>query len=269
LIKGQVGGMFDWIKKFISPLTGGNSAGGGDVQSWSGDVKKALGVLGLSTSGSMVQKILKQIQTESGGNAKAIGGNDGLADGNATGLMQVKPGTFNAYKQPGHDNIMNGYDNILAGLAYAKDRYGSDLSFLGQGHGYENGGWANQPSVFAEIKGEPEIAINPARSTADQHISEAIIARANKAPNSLSAKLAQVVKGAKSGMQSIVAQQPAIAGHGGQFNGNGGIDLSGDVHMVITMDSGEVARATYPKIQVMQNQEIQMKGQRTGNTYAY
>ncbi|WP_259346782.1 tape measure protein [Leuconostoc citreum] len=269
LIKGQVGGMFDWIKKFISPLTGGDSAGGGDVQSWSGDVKKALGVLGLSTSGSMVQKILKQIQTESGGNAKAIGGNDGLADGNATGLMQVKPGTFNAYKQPGHDNIMNGYDNILAGLAYAKDRYGSDLSFLGQGHGYENGGWANKPSVFAEIKGEPEIAINPARSTADQHISEAIIARANKAPNSLSAKLAQVVKGAKSGMQSIVAQQPAIAGHSSQFNGNGGIDLSGDVHMVITMDSGEVARATYPKIQVLQNQEIQMKGQRTGNTYAY
>ncbi|CCF28026.1 Protein of unknown function [Leuconostoc citreum LBAE E16] len=269
LIKGQVGGMFDWIKKFISPLTGGDSAGGGDVQSWSGDVKKALGVLGLSTSGSMVQKILKQIQTESGGNAKAIGGNDGLADGNATGLMQVKPGTFNAYKQPGHDNIMNGYDNILAGLAYAKDRYGSDLSFLGQGHGYENGGWANQPSVFAEINGQPEIAINPARSTADQHISEAIIARANKAPNSLSAKLAQVVKGAKSGMQSIVAQQPAITGHGGQFNSNGGIDLSGDVHMVITMDSGEVARATYPKIQVLQNQEIQMKGQRTGNTYAY
>lgn len=269
LIKGQVGGMFDWIKKFISPLTGGDSAGGGDVQSWSEDVKKALGVLGLSTSGSMVQKILKQIQTESGGNAKAIGGNDGLADGNATGLMQVKPGTFNAYKQPGHDNIMNGYDNILAGLAYAKDRYGSDLSFLGQGHGYENGGWANKPSIFGEINGQPEIAINPARSTADQHISEAIIARANKAPNSLSAKLAQVVKGAKSGMQSIVVQQPAIAGHGSQFNSNGGIDLSGDVHMVITMDSGEVARATYPKIQVLQNQEIQMKGQRTGNTYAY
>lgn len=269
LIKGQVGGMFDWIKKFISPLTGGDSAGGGDVQSWSRDVKKALGVLGLSTSGSMVQKILKQIQTESGGNAKAIGGNDGLADGNATGLMQVKPGTFNAYKQPGHDNIMNGYDNILAGLAYAKDRYGSDLSFLGQGHGYENGGWANKPSIFGEIEGQPEIAINPARSTADQHISEAIIARANKAPNSLSAKLAQVVKGAKSGMQSIVAQQPAIVGHNSQFNGNGGIDLSGDVHMVITMDTGEVARATYPKIQVLQNQEIQMKGQRTGNTYAY
>ncbi|MCK8605134.1 tape measure protein [Leuconostoc citreum] len=269
LIKGQVGGMFDWIKKFISPLTGGDSAGGGDVQSWSGDVKKALGVLGLSTSGSMVQKILKQIQTESGGNAKAIGGNDGLADGNATGLMQVKPGTFNAYKQPGHDNIMNGYDNILAGLAYAKDRYGSDLSFLGQGHGYENGGWANKPSIFGEINGQPEIAINPARSTADQHISEAIIARANKAPNSLSAKLAQVVKGAKRGMQSIVAQQPAIAGHGSQLNSNSGIDLSGDVHMVITMDSGEVARATYPKIQVLQNQEIQMKGQRTGNTYAY
>ncbi|MGR8829700.1 tape measure protein [Leuconostoc citreum] len=269
LIKGQVGGMFDWIKKFISPLTGGDSAGGGDVQSWSGDVKKALGVLGLSTSGSMVQKILKQIQTESGGNAKAIGGNDGLADGNATGLMQVKPGTFNAYKQPGHDNIMNGYDNILAGLAYAKDRYGSDLSFLGQGHGYENGGWANKPSIFGEIDGQPEIAINPSRSTADQHISEAIIARANKAPNSLSAKLAQVVKSAKSGMQSIVTQQPAIAGHGSQFKGNGGIDLSGDVHLEFKVDNTEIAHKIYPKIEMLTNQAIQRKGQATGNTYAY
>ncbi|MGR8826870.1 tape measure protein [Leuconostoc citreum] len=271
LIKGQVGGMFDWIKKFISPLTNSSTGTSGDVNSWSGDVKRALQQLNLSTSETMIQKVLRQIQTESGGNAAIkqqiqdvnSGGNE------AQGLMQVIPSTFNAFKLPGHGNILNGYDNILAGLNYAKSRYGDDLSYLGQGHGYENGGWANQPSVFGEINGQPEIAINPARSTADQHISEAIIARANKAPNSLSAKLAQIVKGAKSGMQSIVAQQPAISAHSGKFNANGGIDLSGDVHMVITMDSGAVARATYPKIQVLQNQEIQMKGQRTGNTYAY
>ena len=50
---------------------------------------------------------------------------------------------------------------------------------------------------------------------------------------------------------------------------NGGVDLSGDVHMTVQLDSGEIARATYPKIKVLQNQEIQMKGQVTGNTYVY
>ena len=160
LIKSQVGGMFDWIKKFIAPLNDESTGEDNSVQSWSDDVKRALSKLGLSTSGSMVSKVLRQIQTESGGNAKAIGGNDGLADGNATGLMQVKPGTFRAYALPGHDNIMNGYDNILAGLNYAKARYGSDLSFLGQGHGYANGGLITQHQIAEIGEGnQPEMII--------------------------------------------------------------------------------------------------------------
>lgn len=287
LIRSQVGGMFDWIKKFIAPTQESHGEPAGDgVSRWSGDVKSALSKLGLSTSGSMVNKVLKQIQTESGGNAGAMGGNDGLADGNATGLMQVKPGTFRAFALAGHNNIMNGYDNILAGLNYAKSRYGTDLSFLGQGHGYANGtgylssliknvkqfangGWADNPSIFGEIPGQPEIAINPARATADEHINEAIVARAKKAPNSLSAKMASIVQGAKSGMQSVMSPQPSFSGSAGAFGNGGSVDLTGDVHMVIQMDSGEVARATYPKIKIMQNQEIQLKGQRTGNTYGY
>ncbi|WP_224154457.1 tape measure protein [Leuconostoc gelidum] len=287
LIRSQVGGMFDWIKKFIAPTRDSHGEPAGDgVSRWSGDVKSALSKLGLSTSGSMVNKVLKQIQTESGGNAGAMGGNDGLADGNATGLMQVKPGTFRAFALAGHNNIMNGYDNILAGLNYAKSRYGTDLSFLGQGHGYANGtgylssliknvkqfangGWADKPSIFGEIPGQPEIAINPARATADEHINEAIVARAKKAPNSLSAKMASIVQGAKSGMQAAMSPQPSFSGNAGAFGNGGSVDLSGDVHMVIQMDSGEVARATYPKIKIMQNQEIQLKGQRTGNTYGY
>lgn len=160
LIKKQTGGMMSWIQKFIAPINDSSTGADNDVQSWSGDVKKSLSKLGLSTSGSMVSKVLKQIQTESGGNAKAMGGNDGLADGNATGLMQVKPGTFRAYAVDGHNNIMNGYDNILAGLNYAKARYGSDLSFLGNGHGYANGGLITKHQIAEIGEGnKPEMII--------------------------------------------------------------------------------------------------------------
>lgn len=269
LIKKQTGGMMSWIQKFIAPINDSSTGADNDVQSWSSDVKKALNKLGLSTSGSMVSKVLKQIQTESGGNAKAIGGNDGLADGNATGLMQVKPGTFKTYAVDGHNNIMNGYDNILAGLNYAKHRYGSDLSFLGQGHGYANGGRTNGVGVVGEVQGEDEWVTNPNRSTADTNIIGSIKETAQKQPNSFAAKLAGVINGAKSGMQAITSQQPIIAGSSSMQSTNGGIDLSGDVHMTVQLDSGEIARATYPKIKVLRNQEILMKGQVTGNTYVY
>ncbi|WP_228934024.1 tape measure protein [Leuconostoc pseudomesenteroides] len=272
LIKKQTGGMMDWIQKFIAPINDSSTGADNDVQSWSGDVKKALNKLGLSTSSSMVSKVLKQIQTESGGNAKAVqhGYTDVNSGGNeARGLMQVTPSTFKAYAVDGHNNIMNGYDNILAGLNYAKHRYGSDLSFLGQGHGYANGGRTNGIGVVGEVQGEDEWVTNPNRSTADTNIIGSIKETAQKQPNSFAAKLAGVINGAKSGMQAITSQQPIIAGSSAMQSTNGGIDLSGDVHMTVQLDSGEIARATYPKIKVLQNQEIQMKGQVTGNTYVY
>jgi len=81
--------------------------------------------------------------------------------------MQVKPGTFAANMLPGHGNIMNGYDNILAGLNYAKHRYGSDLSFLGNGHGYFNGGIVSKHQVaqIAEEGAESIIPLNSLRSS--------------------------------------------------------------------------------------------------------
>ena len=164
LIKKQTGGMLGWIQKFIAPLNDSSSGVDGDVHSWADDVKKALRKLNLSTSGAMVQRVLRQISTESGGNPKAVQGNIGDINnktGNlAKGLMQVIPPTFNAYALPGHHNIFNGYDNILAGLNYAKHRYGDDLSYLGNGHGYENGGFISSHG-FYEIaeRNMPEVVI--------------------------------------------------------------------------------------------------------------
>ncbi|MGZ2388960.1 phage-related protein/SLT domain-containing protein [Staphylococcus saprophyticus] len=131
-----------WLKK--------NNGGGGKGK-WKGTVKKALKMNGLPTSAKYVNAWLKQIETESGGNAKAMGGTDGLADGRAQGLVQVKPGTFNANKFKGHGNIMNGLDNLLAGIRYAHRKYGNGgLGVVGKGHGYATG-TNNARRGFAQV----------------------------------------------------------------------------------------------------------------------
>jgi len=189
-------GFINYLKgKFDKYSDSAANPGGSGVTRWKPYVQKALAMLGLS--GGLVNKVLSQINTESGGNPKAMGGTDGLADGRAMGLMQVKPGTFKANMVGGHGNVWNGFDNILAGLNYAQHRYGKGLSFLGHGHGYANGGWSFMPAIFGEVPGEPELAINPARDSADEHILQAIQARATKAPNSTTAQLAQVIESAK------------------------------------------------------------------------
>lgn len=147
--------MAEWIKKQFQELA---DPGGTGVARWRPYVLRALKMLNLSES--LVGKVLKQIQTESNGNPKAMGGTDGLSDGHAEGLMQVKPPTFNAYKLPGHNNIWNGFDNLLAGLNYALHRYGPSLYFLGQGHGYANGGLVQQHGIYEVAEGNnPEMII--------------------------------------------------------------------------------------------------------------
>ena len=276
------GSIASWFSKGLKKVQdeeqgdGGGGKGapsGSGVTRWKSQVVDALKANGLSTSSDMVNKVLRQIATESGGNEKAVQG--GYTDVNtlsgdlAKGLMQTISATFNAHSFPGHKNIFNGYDNLLAALSYAKARYGSNLSFLGQGHGYANGGRTNGVGVVGEVQGEDEWVTNPNRSTADTNIIGSIKETAQKQPNSFAAKLAGVINGAKSGMQAITSQQPIIAGSSAMQSTNGGIDLSGDVQMTVQLDSGEIARAVYPKTKILQNQEIQLKGQVTGNTYVY
>ena len=162
----------DWFTKGLKKVQEENQDGGGGrgapvgggVERWRSQVVDALRANGLSTSGDMVAKVLRQIQTESGGNEKAVQGAIGDINnrtGNlARGLMQVIPPTFNANKFPGHNDPFNGYDSLLAGLNYAKKAYGPNLSFLGQGHGYANGGLITQHQIAEIGEGnKPEMII--------------------------------------------------------------------------------------------------------------
>lgn len=192
LVKNQVGsGFWKMISKLSSMFgddggSGTGDPGGAGVQRWKSDVKRALSMLGLSTSSSMIQRVLRQINTESGGNPKAMGGTDGLADGHAEGLMQVKPGTFRAYHLKGHNNIWNGFDNMLAGLNYAKHRYGPSLNFLGQGHGYANGGIINAHGLYEISEQNKPEAIIPLdinkRSRATELLGEVLARFSNDTP---------------------------------------------------------------------------------------
>ena len=155
-------GMFDWAKKLLQQFGGSEKQNGPGVEGWRSALKKALRKNGLPTNATYVNAWLRQIATESGGNEHAIGGNDGLADGNATGLLQTKPGTFNSYAFPGHHNIMKGYDNMLAAINYAKNRYGATgmLSVIGHGHGYELGGLIDRDGMYRIGEGnKPEMVI--------------------------------------------------------------------------------------------------------------
>lgn len=137
---------------------------GSSVERWRSYVKKALKMNALSTSQAYVNAWLSQIQSESGGNANAIqpgADPDGDGSGPAIGLLQTKRGTFAANAFPGKGNIMNGFDNMLAAIKYAKNRYGSNmLGVIGRGHGYANGGIVNQHQIAEIAEGnKPEIII--------------------------------------------------------------------------------------------------------------
>lgn len=162
-----------WIKEKLGDegSLGGNIGGEG-VKRWAGTVKRVLGMLHLSTSDSMVARVLRQIQTESGGNpnARQPGSDpDGDGSGPALGLMQTKRATFEAFKRKGSGGIFNGPANIYAGLNYAKHRYGSSLSALGNGHGYAKGGRPKAHTPFIAGERGPELITADGPVKVDSH----------------------------------------------------------------------------------------------------
>lgn len=195
LIKRQVGGMFDWIKKTLGPLL--SPAGGGEdgpqgtgVSRWRESVVRALKANGIEPNDFRVSKILATIQRESGGDPNvqnnwdinAINGTPSI------GLMQTIGPTFNAYKHPGHNNIRNGYDNLLAAINYIKHRYGtSDAAFNRvAAYGYANGGLVHKNGVYELAEGDmPEYVIPTdiaKRGRAWQLLTEAVARFAGDAP---------------------------------------------------------------------------------------
>lgn len=229
-VKKQLAPQIKWISKNLSDDDAGGSMGnpgGASVGRWKPYVIKALKANGFSASPSQVSAWMRVIQRESNGNPKAVNHTDiNAQEGHPSkGLVQTIESTFNGNKFKGHDNIFNGYDDLLAGIRYMSRKYGRGASAFARvsgTEGYANGGWSKNDklNVFGEVAGEPEVAINPKRASADQLISQAISARAKIAPNSLSGQLKKYMelknsaKSRKSIMSTLMSslRQTAKAG---------------------------------------------------------
>lgn len=174
-----VKGLFD---KAVPEVNYTPSAG---VEQWRALAKKALQMTGQYTEANL-NRLLMQMQTESGGNPNAINNWDINAKNGtpSKGLMQVIDPTFQAYKMPGYNNIWDPLSNMLASIRYTLSRYGS-LARGWQGHGYaegigtftfadfkksiscfEKGGFPNKGQLFIANEKRPELVGNIGNRTA-------------------------------------------------------------------------------------------------------
>lgn len=256
LVKKQLKSQIKYAKKNLveddlSSL--GDIGAGGNFKSLAAMLRKAAEKMHATIpGGEYLYYLLNMIKNESGGREKIVGIDDHDGTGPAMGLMQYKRATFNAYKVKGHGNILSGWDQALA--FFNNSHYKTDIGVgyngkVGEWRGnasgpsghrrFANGGWSNKAGIFGEVPGEPEVAINPKRKSADHLIAEAIQARASassespfakvmnsrkakKQRNSLRAGISKLSRNRNSGATSAM---PKIEVHN-TFNISGKIDES-------------------------------------------
>lgn len=198
--------VLEWLK--------GLGSGGGKSGKWDGDVKEALRLAGLPTTSAYVNAWKRQIQTESSGNPRAEG--PGSSEGTPKGLVQVKTPTFNAYKLPGHGNIWNGLDNLVAGMRYAKATYGKTglLNQIGHGLPYKTGGVITQNGLYnlaEDGHSEVVVPLDPARATdAMKLIAYAqgkVNDKKNKRPNQIKSSTSNVSSNDNAKILQMLAKQ--------------------------------------------------------------
>lgn len=150
-INSVVGNITDFVKGIFDKEMTVNYSPSAGVEQWRSLAEKALRITG-QYSAANLERLLYQMQTESGGNPNAIN----LWDSNAKagipskGLMQVIDPTFRTYAMSGYNtNIYDPLSNMIASIRYAVSRYGS-LASAYSGHGYAEGiGDINLAELFA------------------------------------------------------------------------------------------------------------------------
>lgn len=268
-VKRTTHGTFDYAKDAISNFI--KKMADKFLESLSGSVspelvKAAAKLMHVDVSAGDVSHILNVIQHESGGKAGAVNNWDSNAKAGhpSKGILQFVQSTFDNYAMPGHHNILNPLDQLLA--MFNDSTWRSDLTLGGWsprgGRRYANGGWADKLSIFGEVPGEPEVAINPARDTSEDHIAEAIEARAKVNPNGFAGNLSKIINEAK---QSANNMLPFISTGNNHVQATSNTQqaqprVDGNINITMNIDSKQVSRAVYPTLKAMRSHEVIING---------
>ena len=142
---------------FVSERVGkffGSGGTAGNAESWREMAMAAMRRQGFNADDpAQVNAMLAQIASESGGDpnvAQQIVDVNGTGESAGVGLLQIIPGTFEAYRDPELPNDRRDpWANMNAALRYYRARYGTDLTTMwGKGHGYADGGIVDLPKLF-------------------------------------------------------------------------------------------------------------------------
>ena len=206
LVAKEIAPQLKWVGKHLK-VSGGNFGGQmGGSSITKAMIRKAESVMKVPSSirGKIMSDILRMAFSESGNRNTMQHIHDiNSANGNpAGGPLQFVKSTFMNYAVPGHKNWASPYDQVLAYLNNSQYKSATGMTtiwgrrkfdWLGSGpHGsrrFANGGWTKSASIFGEKNGEPEVAINPKRSSADRLLMQAIAKRVREAPSSIFGKL--------------------------------------------------------------------------------
>ncbi|KAF0376455.1 tape measure protein [Pediococcus acidilactici] len=274
LVKKELGpGVFSFIKKHLAPLVtdsdGVGTASGGKV---SGDlIREAAKIAGVSITSSDIKHIENVIQHESGGNPTVVNHWDKNAKlGHPSkGILQFIDSTFMHYAMPGHKNILSALDQLVA--MFNDTTWRSDLTLGGWGPTgavrHANGGWGQwgKLNIFNEVPGEPEVAINPNRATADDLIMETIAERLKKAPNGKLAHALNAISHVPEQAHQFAGK--AIANVSNPTNTGANVATAGEggnINTVINLDGKVIADATYPINQARQSKQITIETKKRG-----
>lgn len=228
-------------------------------------IRRAAHKMKVDVSAGDISHIMSVIQHESGGNAHAINNWDSNAKAGhpSKGILQFIDSTFMKYAMAGHTNIWNPYDQLLA--MFNDTSWRSDLTLGGWGptggRRYANGGWADKFSIFGEVPGEPELAVNPARDTSEGHIAEAIEARAKINPNGFAGTLSKLIESAKNSANNLV---PVINQGTNQVRTASSVasrsaKIDGNLNVVMNVDGKTIGHVTYATWRAIRSHEINIQ----------
>lgn len=239
---------------------------------------KAAKEMGLSPSGSFIRMLQATIQSESGGRNIVQQIHDINSGGNeARGILQYTPGTFMHYAMPGHRNIMNPYDQLLA-FFNNSDWQNSIGNTVIWGHAKTDwlhsgpqgsrrlayGGRFDKATPAVVGEDGTEYVVNVTKDNADQLLMAAIAERAKTSSSSIFAK---ALKGFKSSQIQAINSVPDVQNAINSFSTGTAQPKVINVQTDVSLNGRSMAREMAQPLQIEIDRKNRIKFRREGRIF--